>query len=221
MISIIIPVVDEAKIIGDALSHVQELAGEKEVIVADGGSTDGTGFIAAKKAFVVASGRGRGVQMNEGVKASSGDILLFLHADCRLADNALERIQSAVDDGYVGGCFTLYSGDSLRYGFLDSLSRLKTLLFREYYGDQGIFATRKAFDSIGGFPDAPLMEDVEFSKRLMTAGPTIQLGERIHADPRRFHNGFSKTLLNMILLRGLYKIGVDPDRMSKHYLDVR
>ncbi|MFQ6016344.1 MAG: glycosyltransferase, partial [Anaerolineae bacterium] len=108
MVSIIVPVLNEAQVIGSLLEHLLALEGEHEIIVVDGGSEDGTAAIASRYVRVVSAERGRARQMNAGVREARGEVLLFLHADCRLPAGAIQRIEAALaDPACVGGCFTL------------------------------------------------------------------------------------------------------------------
>lgn len=222
MISVIIPVLDEGRQLKEILDNIASVPGRKEVIVVDGGSRDKTVKIAKGRTRVVFSEKGRAIQMNAGASIAQGDTLLFLHADCRLEKNAIYEIEKTINEGFVGGCFTLYSGDSLKYKLLDTLGKINSAMLGEYFGDHGIFVREDVFEKIGGFREISIMEDVEFTKRLRKAGKTKQLEERIHANPRRFERGgFFRTLVGMFVLRGLYALGVSPNRLANYYKDVR
>lgn len=159
--------------------------------------------------------------MNAGAAMAKGDILLFLHADCRIEEKAIREVEKTIKEGFVGGCLTLYSDDSFKYKIIDTIGKMNSTIFKEYFGDHGIFVKTDVFEDIGGFKEIPIMEDVEFSKRLRKAGRTKQLKQRIRASTRRFERGFFRTLFTMSVLRGLYAFGVSPKRLVNHYQDVR
>jgi len=228
-ISVIIPTLDEEKALAQTLAHASGL-GLGEIVVADGGSTDGTirvaeGFCAnAPEMRVVTAPKGRARQMNEGAKASRGEILLFLHADTRLPHNAARLIRETMaDPSMVGGRFDVRLDPLSTWGSVISLfmnwrSRLSGIAT----GDQAIFVRRRMFEQLGGFSDIPIMEDIDFSARLRRAGPTAALHEPVTTSFRRWEQqGPLRTILLMWVLRFLYWIGVSPSRLSRWYKAVR
>jgi rSAM/selenodomain-associated transferase 2 len=221
MVSIIIPVLNEEREIKGVLDSVSGYSGKKEVFVIDGGSTDRTADIAKRYAHVYLAKRGRAAQMNAGAAMAKGDILLFVHADCRIEERVFREVEETIEKGFVGGCLTLYSGDSFKYKIIDTIGKMNSTIFKEYFGDHGIFVKRDVFENIGGFKEIPIMEDVEFSKRLRKAGRTKQLKQRIRASTRRFERGFFRTLFTMSVLRVLYAFGVSPKRLVNYYQNVR
>jgi len=189
---VLIPALNEATNIAACLDSVARasrgLSGPVEVIVADGGSTDATAAIAAERgAKVVASARGRGLQIRTAIDASNADCLLILHADCRLAPDAPATIMAALGarPGAAGGALGMRFDPDFRLSALVSrLNTLKTWLTGISFGDQGQFLRREALARLGGFPDMELMEDVELSLRLRGLGETIYFGRGVTASPR-------------------------------------
>jgi len=229
MISVIIPTLDESSTIARTLTRTVAL-GFDEIIVSDGGSTDPTipmiqaccARIPAVRLVTAPAGRAR--QLNEGVKACRGDALLFLHADTELPPTARTAIESALENTRcVGGRFDVRFDHPSRWGvviswFMNRRSRLTGIAT----GDQAIFVRREVFEQMGGFPDIPLMEDIEFSRRLKRRGPTAALTDRVTTSFRRWEkNGPLRTILLMWTLRFLYWLGVSPTRLNRWYRAVR
>lgn len=217
---------NEAQNINTMLEMVRRLAGDKETIVVDGGSTDGTLDLAGMQQDVqlMTAAKGRANQMNAGARIASGDALLFLHCDSTLHMGALKAIEKALSETQVvGGCFTLDMDEQgLIYRIICMTSNFRAKYSRVYFGDQGIFVKKQVFEDIGGFPQIPLMEDWEFSKAMNKKGKTIQLEEKIVTSTRRFKKGgVYKTMWLMHKLKLLYKLGVSPEVLRKKYLDVR
>jgi rSAM/selenodomain-associated transferase 2 len=228
-ISVIIPTLNEETVLAQTLAHTTTLD-LGDIIVVDGGSTDGTVHLAKELCArtanmgVITARRGRARQMNEGAKASRGEILLFLHADTQLPNNAGHIIESALADPTVnGGRFDVQFDHPSPWGrmigaFMNWRSRLSGIAT----GDQAIFVRRQVFERLGGFSDIPLMEDIEFSKRLKRAGRVAALRETVTTSFRRWEQqGPSKTILLMWALRFLYWIGISPLRLSHWYNTVR
>ena len=220
-LSIIIPTLNEATGIQQNIQRAWELR-PHEVILADGGSDDGTGDLARSSgATVVTSERGRGRQLNVGARAATGDVLLFLHADCWLEPASNEQIETALEDEVViGGAFRQrIDHDRKIFRWLEWGNALRVRWRHLPFGDQGIFVRRSAFESVGGFAEVRLMEDVllmrEFRRRRwrleLLPGP-------IHVDPRRWlkHGVVRQTMRNWLLLTGL-RLGISPDRLADFY----
>jgi rSAM/selenodomain-associated transferase 2 len=222
MLSIIIPCLNEAECIADTLAALGPARRRgAEVIVVDGGSDDGTADRAAPMADAVFSAaRGRASQMNAGARRARGEILLFLHADSRPP----EAVDGLVIDGLKrasrswGRFDVSIDGAHPLLRAVERLMNLRSRLTGIATGDQGIFVTRTLFTAAGGFPDIPLMEDVELSKRLKRFGPPLCLRHRIVTSGRRWEKrGVLRTILLMWRLRLAYWLGADPRRLAMRY----
>lgn len=218
-VSIVIPALNEAENILKTLLSIKQQDGDFEIIVVDGCSTDGTAEIARPHAFVISSERGRAVQMNAGARYASGEALLFLHADSILHPFGLHSLRKALDDPQIaGGTFTLkFDADRFLLKTYAFFTRFKFRYF--HFGDQGIFLRRSAFDRLGGFTEMPLMEDVDFLRRLRRMGRVALIKLPVTTSARRFlkRGPARQQLLNSSLL-ALYILGVKPETLSKWYL---
>jgi rSAM/selenodomain-associated transferase 2 len=220
-LSIVMPVLDEAAGIEAALLALAPYrARGVEVIVVDGGSGDGTMALARPLASdVLSAPRGRASQMNAGAGAAKGDVLLFLHADTRLPDDA----DAPIRDGLARtrrawGRFDVRfdHGGTLRLVAL--LMNARSRLTGIATGDQAMFVTRAAFEAAGGFPAIPLMEDVALSVRLKRASRPLCLRARVTTSARRWHkHGLLRTIVLMWKLRISYFLGADPLRLARQY----
>lgn len=228
-ISVIIPTLNEERTIAHTLSSLP-MSEILETIIVDGGSTDQT--IPTAEVFcaegsnvrVVTAPAGRARQMNEGAKASRGDILLFLHADTLMPAEAGLAIESALaDPAVVGGRFDVTFDSRSALGtmistFMNQRSRWSGIAT----GDQALFVRRRIFEQLGGFADIPLMEDIEFSRRLKRAGQTAALRQSVITSFRRWEQqGPLRTILLMWALRFLYWVGVSPQHLARFYRAVR
>lgn len=221
-LSIIVPVLDEAQCIVAALQALQPLrAHGHELIVADGGSADGTPALAAPLADqVLAARRGRASQMNRGAAAAAGDVLLFLHADTRLPSAADRLIQQAF--GSRACCWGRFDvridGRSPLLAVVAFCMNLRSRLTGIATGDQAIFATRAAFGRIGGFPEIALMEDICFSKRAKRLSAPVCLRAVATTSGRRWaRHGVVRTILLMWRLRLAYFFGAGADELARLY----
>lgn len=228
-ISVIIPTLNEEKGLAQMVVHTLAL-GFDEVIVADGGSTDRTvpmaeAFCArVPNARLIHAPRGRARQMNEGVKASRGEILLFLHADTRLPSTARQDIEAAMWNGQiVGGRFDVkFDHHTMWSTVISTMMNRRSRWSGIATGDQAIFVHRRVFEQLGGFADIPLMEDIDFSRRLKQIGQTAPLRSRVVTSYRRWEtHGPIRTILLMWTLRFLYWVGVSPHRLQRFYAIVR
>lgn len=222
--SIILPVLNEAAIIGATIDRLKALDGGDrcECIVVDG-SPDGGTISAVNNRGVrcLTAPRGRARQMNAGAAAAAGEILIFLHADTRLPPNALDLIDRAMAGrGLVGGAFDLRIGSERRsLKFIARIASARSRLTRIPYGDQAIFLRRGSFNRIGGYAEIPLMEDVELMRRIKKAGDRIVfIPEPVVTSARRWEEEgvLYGTLRNWTLVCA-YFLGVSPEKLVKYY----
>lgn len=222
-ISVIIPTLNEAGCIAAAIASVRN-SGPAEIVVVDGGSSDETRERAGGADRLVSSPAGRARQMNTGARQASGDVLLFLHADCRLGPGALasaERILSR--PGVVAGCFRqrIDAGHWV-YRLIDAAATLRARILGVAYGDQGLFLRRQTFERIGGFPEVPLMEDMWICRKLRYFGRLALAEQHIIVSPRRWQRqGVVRQTLRNWVLTGLSAAGVSPQTLARHYPAVR
>lgn len=219
-LSIIIPALNEAGLIGATLDSVAQLAGNVEVLVVDGNSDDDTCKIArARGAKIIDSERGRGSQLHAGARAASADILWFLHADTIVPPAGGELIFAALLDAtVVGGNFEVrFSGSGRAAGFMTwfypQLRRLGLC-----YGDSAIFVRREAYDRAGGFKALPIFEDLDLLRELKTMGKFVHLSATVVTSSRRFEErGFAVTFTGWVLMQLLYWLGVSPNTLGRFY----
>ncbi len=209
-ISIIIPVLNEEKIISQCLETVVNIPGI-EVIVSDGGSTDRTVEIAGQHSDVrvVHAQTGRGTQMNSGAACARGEILLFLHADCILSRENVLKIRQVFDSGrFVGGAFKIrLLSDKFPYRLIEIGINFRSKVFKLPYGDQGLFVKRSLFEKLGGFREMPICEDLDFVCRLKKCGKISILNDRIFSSVRTWKNyGILRTLFRNQLLLASYML---------------
>ncbi len=225
LVSVIVPVLDEQSAIGRTLDHLHALSGRFEVIVADGDSNDETLRLATEHPLaprVVKSRRGRGHQMNAGARVARGGILVFLHADTLLPMTAYTSLVSAARRGVPGGNFALrFDGGGAFAAVLGVIYRAQRLV-RVFYGDSAIWTTREAFRRLGGYPEVPIMEDLELARALMATGRAEKLpGPAITSSRRWRESGVVRAILIWIVIRYLYIFGVSPERLAYLYRVVR
>jgi len=188
----------------------------------DGGSTDATSAAAARfpRVRLLESPRGRARQMNAGARAARGDILLFLHADTLLPGGALAAVEAAVSDpGVVGGRFDVrFDNRRPVFRMIAWLMNQRSRWSGISTGDQAIFVCREVFEAMGGYPEIPLMEDVELCRLLKLRGQLAPLRLAVTTSARKWErDGAVRTILLMWALRFLYMVGVRPDRLHRWY----
>jgi rSAM/selenodomain-associated transferase 2 len=225
LVSVIIPALNEAENIARTIRAARRdyAPDQVEIVVVDGGSTDGTPALVPPTARLVHSPRGRAVQMNRGAQASSGQILIFCHADSQLPPGWREAVIEALDPpGTSGGFFqTLLLPEK---GILRLINRLKFPAdWRIMFGDLAQFMALRVYDQVGGFPEIPLMEDVEMARQLHDAGKIVRVPLRVITSSRRFlENGpLRQWLLSLrCMIRYLY-LGATPEDIVRVYRSSR
>lgn len=221
-ISIVIPTLNEATRIATAVRATAALPGDKELIVVDGGSSDGTLAAAAAAApegtVLLCARRGRARQMNAGAALARGDVIVFLHADTQLPPTALAVMEHALRDStVVGGAFAMRFDDtSVVYRVMAWSNNLRSR--RVVTGDQAIFVRATIFRAIGGFPSIPLMEDLALSKLLRAIGQLCIVRPAVVVSARRHRrNGPIRTLVYGWLIQILWALGVSENRLHLMY----
>ncbi|MBR3974183.1 MAG: TIGR04283 family arsenosugar biosynthesis glycosyltransferase [Oscillospiraceae bacterium] len=222
-ISVIIPIYNESKTIDNMLNQLDGIPGDWEIIFADGGSHDDTLEQIGNRYRVLSCPKGRANQMNFAAEKAIADVLWFVHCDSLLPRDAHGQIENAVQGGARWGCFHIgfdYDGPFMGCNTYFSNRRAKKGIA---FGDQGIWVRKDHFIQMGGFPDLPIMEDYEFSRRMKAAKvPITQLPGRIVTSGRRYRGSFPLlTMWKMFYLRCLYRSGVDIQEIARRYRDIR
>ncbi len=244
-ITVVIPTLNEEAVLLRTLSQAASL-GFDELIVVDGGSHDRTREIvqafasapaislqrsilspqssALSPVSLLTAPPGRANQMNAGAAASEGTVLLFLHADTSLPSDARQAVERALEDpACVGGRFDVrFERDSGPGWLISRMMNLRSRWTGIATGDQAIFVRRSLFEQLGGYSDLPIMEDVDFSRRLKRTGRLSALRSKVITSYRRWDTrGPLRTMLLMWVLRFLYWIGISPHRITRLYGSVR
>lgn len=221
--TMILPIYNERKTMDAMLSQLEQIPEDVQVLFADGGSTDGTQARIPEKFTLLSCPKGRANQMNYAAGQAEGEVLWFVHCDSRLPKDGWQQITQAVEAGKQWGCFTIafdYDGPFMGCNTYFSNRRARKGIA---FGDQGIWVTREVFDTVGGFPDLPIMEDYEFSRRMRRLGiPITQLPGTIVTSGRRYETRFPPLVMwQMFYLRCLYRSGVDIQEIARRYRDIR
>jgi rSAM/selenodomain-associated transferase 2/rSAM/selenodomain-associated transferase 1 len=220
-LAIVVPVLDEAATLVERLQALAPLrARGAELLVVDGGSTDGTAAIALPHADrVLQAPRGRASQLNAGAAATRADVLLFLHADTRLPSDADRLIEQALHGGHRWGRFDVrIEGQHPLLPMVAGSMNLRSRLTGIATGDQAVFVQRRLFESAGGFTAMPLMEDIDLSGRLKAIEAPACLHERVTTSGRRWdRHGFWRTVLLMWRLRTAHALGTDAHTLALRY----
>lgn len=219
-LSIVMPVLDEAATLAvrlDALADLRERG--VEVVVVDGGSSDGTADVARARADrVLTAARGRATQMNAGAAAATGDLLVFLHADTTLPPRADILITEALVHHGWGRFDVRLDSRRMLLRIVGRVMNLRTRMTGIVTGDQTLFVRRALFDAVGGFPEIALMEDIGVSAILRTRERPTRIRERVLTSARRWEErGIIRTIVLMWRLRLEYFLGVAPERLAVRY----
>jgi rSAM/selenodomain-associated transferase 2 len=227
LISVVIPVLNEEARIGSRLDELANQSGLVEVVVVDGGSTDGTRSRVTGREGVrlIEAERGRASQLNAGAAVATGEVLLFLHADVALPSDAARWVHAALRNSeVVAGAFRTWTVSDLgpsRLGPLLHLADIRSRYSGLPYGDQALFVRRAAFAQAGGYPAQPLMEDLELSRRLRRLGQICTVPARVQVSGRRFLARPIAYTLAVNVFPALYALGVSPARLKRLYGDPR
>ncbi len=220
-ISIIVPVYNEAPTISKLIDNLEQFRDCCEIIFVDGGSIDGTNKIIEKKYKLFHSPKkGRSYQMNYGASLSKGDILLFLHADSLLPDDAPGQIHRIICRGHKAGCFKIkFDSRNILMKICGFMSNLRVRLRNIAFGDQGIFINRSYFYELDGFAEIPIMEDYQLSMDIKADRKKIALTKtKIETSERRFiKNGRLRTIIRMQRLQYMYRRGKCVDLIANLY----
>jgi len=222
--SVIIPVLHETNKINSLIEHLHALEGSRnsEVIIVDGSPTKDTiNAINDEKIISISSEKGRAKQMNAGASIAQGEILIFLHADTKLPEDAFQKIRRVLEEGrYVGGAFYLrIDSDRVIFKLISHITSFLSRLTRIPYGDQTIFIKKDYFNRIGRYGDIPVMEDAELMRKIKRERKKICIiRDNVKTSPRRWEEkGIFYTILINQMIRILYFLGVSPDKLTKFF----
>jgi len=219
--SIIVPVLDEARLIGSFLRHLRQRAPGAEIIVVDGGSADATRELAADLCDqLIITECGRAIQMNAGARVAHGDVFWFLHVDVQIPSKSLDHIaQKLTDPSVAGGFFRIrLPRNHLVYRLSDNFAHYAGGLLRIRCADHGFFCRREVFATLDGFPEVPLMEDVEFFRAMHRCGRVCAIENRLLANPRHYEEvGRLWLTLSYGLIATLYILGTPLSILASIY----
>lgn len=224
-ISIIMPVLNEAKVLRNTLKNLK-LSENEELIIVDGGSSDDTLSIAREfsdKVFETKTGRAS--VMNYGAEKAAGDILLFLHADCILPYSGLQTVRETLRRNNVsaGGFYLGIDHPKTVFRIIEFGANLRSAVTSLVYGDQGIFLKKDTFKRVGGFAEIPLMEDVEISIKLKKLGKIAMVRPPMKSSPRRWleEGALYSTLRDWSIAFSYSFLRASPEKLTKYYRDIR
>ena len=224
VISVIIPVLNEAASINGLISHLRSHApvDTVEIIVVDGDPAGSTIKAISHPAVIPAvAATGRSIQMNHGAARASGDALLFLHADTLLPTGAFARIRETFRNANCSaGCFELgIRSDRNVFRITERYAALRTRITRIPFGDQAIFIRREYFERMGGYREIPIMEDVDLMRRIRSRGGRMRIiPEKVMTSARRWEqDGVLYVTIRNLMLQALYCCGVPPARLARYY----
>ena len=219
---IVVPILNEEQELDCAIKRLQAV-GADELVFVDGGSVDASTRILEQNKVIWYSGKsGRAKQMNLGALKTKSEIVLFLHIDTVISSSNLQKVRvSMQDDKAVAGRFDVsLSGSHSAFRMVEFFINWRSRLSKISSGDQAMFIRRKVFESLDGFPDQVLMEDIELSKRLKHLGEITCLHEKVLTSSRRWEkHGILRTILLMWRLRFRYWLGADPARLKQQDVD--
>jgi rSAM/selenodomain-associated transferase 2 len=225
--SVIIPTLNERAGLPATIESVRLAIPGAQIVAADGGSGDGTRvwLLQQPDVTLIDSVRGKGLQQNAGASAATGDVLLFLHADCQLPSDALGQLGRALSNPAAAGGGFFVRFDERRPISLRVLAffmNLRLVVLRRCFGDQALFVRRDVFDRVGGFPDWPLFEDYEFARRMKRRGEFAVVRSPLIISARRHsERGVWRTVLLVFVLQVGYHLGFSPTRLKRWFVDIR
>jgi rSAM/selenodomain-associated transferase 2 len=227
MISIVIPTYNESSTIESTLINLFEIISTgDEVIIVDGLSEDETKEIAGKftQAKLVTSKRGRALQMNMGAEKAENEYILFLHADTIISATCLTMLKNEIISNRIGwGWFPIkLNSPKFIFRVLELGANMRTSFTGTPLGDHGIFVKKDLFCEVGGFPEMPIMEEIEFVRKLKKISKGVEILSPVRTSVRRFErSGVLKTFVTMWILRILYYLGMPPETLLRYYSHIR
>lgn len=219
MISVIVPIRGESAAMAEPLRALANYPGV-EMLVADAGDDPAaTAAFREIGARIIPASGSRGARLQRAAMEAAGEVLLFLHADSRPPDDAVDLIRSSLADGSGSGAFSLaYEKAGLGMRWIAAWANLRSRWFRLPFGDQGIFCTRDVYERSGGFRDLPVCDDLDFVRRLARVSRLRILPQKTRTSPRRYRDqGALRQLLRNWRVQAGYFAGVDPGTLDRWY----